>query len=86
MLYVALVEATALIVLVSLFSQMLRSVLRSSARREDALIDKVLHTAGMPWTPAPADRQSQEPIDWEEQMERLTQHYSRFTTSPEQEP
>lgn len=86
MIYVALGELALLAVVTLGFLSLLRAQNHSHARREDALLDKALHAAGRPWTPAPADRQPQEPIDWEEQMERLTQHYSRFTTSPEQEP
>lgn len=88
MIYVTLVEAAALLVLVSAFSGILRSVLRSHARREDALIDRLLHTAGNPWTPAPADEfipPAHSPFDDEGEL-LLSQHYSRFTSTPEQEP
>lgn len=88
MLYVALVEAAALVVLVSAFSGILRSVLRSHARREDALIDRVLHVAGNPWNVAPADEfvpLARSPFDDDGEL-ILSQHYSRFTSTPEQEP
>lgn len=88
MIYVALVEAAALIVLVSLFSGILRSVLRSNARREDALIDRMLHVSGNPWNLAPADEfvpPALSPLDEDGEL-RLSQHYSRFTLTPEQEP
>ena len=88
MLYVALVEAAALVVLVYAFSGVLRSVLRSNARREDALIDRMLHVSGNPWNLAPADEfVSPAPSLYDEDGElALSQHYSRFTSTPEQEP
>lgn len=88
MLFVALVEAAALVVLVSLFSGILRSVLRSSARREDALIDKVLHAVGNPWNVAPADEfvPPSRPLFDDDGELALSQTYSRFTPTPEQEP
>lgn len=88
MTYVALVEAAAIIVLVSLFSGLLRSVLRSTQRREDQLLDKLLYAAGKPWTPAPADEFTPPPrplYDDEGEM-LLSQQYARFTPTPEQEP
>ena len=88
MLYVALVEAAALVALVSTFSRILRSTLREGSRRENALLDRVLHVSGNPWNVAPADEfvpPARSPYDDDGEM-ILSQHYSRFTSTPEQEP
>lgn len=88
MTYVALAEAAALVIICSLFSGLLRSVLHSSQRREDQLLDKVLHAAGKPWTPAPIDDfvPPAKPIYDDEGEMQLSQQYARFTLTPEQEP
>lgn len=88
MIYVALAEAVVLVVVVSIFSGLLRSVLRSTQRREDQLLDKALHAAGKPWTPAPVDDYvpPPKPIYDDEGEMLLSQQYARFTLTPEQEP
>ena len=88
MLYVALVEAAALVVLVSMFSGILRSVLRATGRREDALIDKVLHASGNPWNVAPADEfvPPPRPLYDEDGELALSEQYARFSYDPAQEP
>lgn len=86
MVYLSLAELGVILLTIYGSWSAMRSQQRAHARREDLLVNELLHSVGKPWQRAPVDRQPQEPIDWEEQMERLTQHYSRFTTSPEQEP
>ena len=88
MTYVALAEAAALIILCSLFSSLLRSVLHSSQRREDQLLDKALHAAGKPWAPAPVDDYvpPRRPLYDDEGEMLLSEQYARFTPTPEQEP
>ena len=86
MVYVALVEAATMVVLVYLFSGILRSVMRANARREDLLLNKALHVAGTPWEPAPADELPVRSLYDEEGELALSQQYARFTSSPEQEP
>lgn len=76
MVYVALAEAIALVLVVFLLVGLLRSQQRAHARREDLLLNQMLHLAGKPWTPAPADERGETP----EFVPR------RWTPSPEQEP
>lgn len=37
--------------------QALRSAARQHGRREDMLLDRVMHLSGQTWTPPPADKQ-----------------------------
>ncbi len=87
MFYIALAELGVIVLTIFAAASLVRSLTRAHARREDLLLNQALHAAGRPWQPAPADtalvRSSL--LDDEGEM-ILTQHYSRFTTSPEQEP
>jgi hypothetical protein len=56
-LYVALAEAAVLAVVVIAFAGLLRSKERSCARREDAMLNKLLHAVGTPWEPSPVSRE-----------------------------
>jgi len=85
MLYIALAELV--VIFLGMFGSMrfVQSQSRAHARREDLLLNQALHAAGRPWQPAPADtRQAVEQPDWDELLR--TEQYSKFTTTPEQEP
>lgn len=89
MVYVALAEAIVLLAVTSIFAGLLRSAIRSSARREDLLLDKLLHAVGQPWTPPPADEYEPPPlvdrIDWSADNPLPGGAYERFTLTPESE-
>ena len=55
MVYVALAELAALALVSSVFARLLVSQQRSHARREDLILNQLLHAAGKAWLPAPAD-------------------------------
>jgi hypothetical protein len=80
MVLVAVVEAVALVAIVVAFAGILARSQRAHARREDLLINQLLHAAGKTWQPAPAEtagaggRREPEPA------------LVRFTPSPEQLP
>lgn len=74
MVYVALAEAVVLAVVVVAFTGLLRWKERACSRREDLMLDKMLHAVGRPWTPAPAEETKAEPVA------------QSWTWSPEQLP
>lgn len=88
MLYVALSELAVLALVVSSFLSVLRSSKRAHDRREDQLLNQLLHAVGRPWEPAPSDSFTPEPAPlYDDDGELvLSDRYFRFTTSPEQEP
>jgi hypothetical protein len=51
---VAIVLAVALIAVTGSLTGLVRSLQRAHARREDLLLNQLLHVAGRPWLPAPA--------------------------------
>ena len=61
MLYVALAEALAIVVVAVSFSGILRWQLRQSARREDLLVNQLCNLAGRPWQEPPAWHAPPEP-------------------------
>lgn len=77
MIYVALAEAAAIVVVVIAFAGLLRSQQRAHARREDLLINQLLHAAGRAWQPSPAD--ASRAVD--DDLRRVS-----WTPSPEQLP
>lgn len=79
MVYVCLALVAVLAITVVSFTSLLRSEKRAYARREDALIDKMLHSVGRPWTPAPADEVKQ--VD-----ESRWPSWPSWTATPEQLP
>lgn len=81
MVYVALAEAAALVVVVVTFAGLHRSQARAFARREDLILDKLLHSVGRTWTPPPADDRGWTIDDGNGDGPA----YARFTTNPEQE-
>lgn len=85
--YVALAEAAILTVVIVSFTSLLRSKDRSHARREDLLLNQLLHAVDKPWQEAPAAASPPVPVEHRDPDEVLpTPSYRRFTTSPEQEP
>lgn len=83
MVWVAIVEAVALVAVVSVFARALLSLQRQQARREDLLIAQLLHATGNAWTPPPID-------EWQAKLERSREErrdYERsWTPTPEQRP
>lgn len=69
------VLAATLVIVVSVFSRLLVSQQRAHARREDLLLNQLMHATGKTWTPPPATAR---PI-----VEVGEQH--KFTASPEQD-
>ena len=64
MLYLALAEAALLLVVVTVFAGIVRSLIRQHARREDLLLNQMCNLAGKPWQSAPAnEREQQEPAE-----------------------
>lgn len=60
MIYVALTEAVALVVLVFAYGGLILNLERRHGRRVDSMLDKVLHLSGRTWTPPPADNGQEE--------------------------
>lgn len=73
---VALLEAAA----VGTLFRALRSQARQHGRREDLLLDRVMHLTGQTWTPPPADlleptsRPAREPRHYTQTPEQLPVH------------
>lgn len=86
MLYLALAELGLIALTILASASFHRSQTRAHARREDLLLNQLLHTAGRPWQPAPADTFEPPSLYDEDGELRMAQHYSRFTLTPEQEP
>lgn len=80
MTYVALAELGALVLTILAFAGLIRAQQRAHARREDLLVNQLLHAVGKTWTPSPdvelreSRRQTSHPLE------------VRFTGSPEQLP
>lgn len=87
MTYVALAELGALVLTVIAFAGLLRAQQRAHARREDLLVNQLLHAVGKPWQPAPDAENQQE---WRDKAERSREerraYAQRFSASPEQLP
>lgn len=79
MVWVAIVEAVALVVTVATFVRAFAGLQRQHARREDLLIAQLLHATGNAWTPPPIDewRRDAAPVDREKRT---------WTPTPEQHP
>lgn len=75
MLIVALALVAVLAVTVVSSAQVLRSQQRAHARREDLLVNQLLHAAGMTWQPAPAAA-----------VRRQEPEHPGYIASPEQLP
>lgn len=59
------------------FASLLRGQQRAHARREDLLLNQLLHATGKPWQPAPAD---EKPPLWQPAREPGP---PRYTATPE---
>jgi hypothetical protein len=82
MIYVCLALVAALVVVCVSFTQLLRSQEHAHARREDALVNQLLHLAGRSWQPAPADT-------WTTPTASTATEdgeWPTWTATPEQEP
>lgn len=82
MLYVALAEAVVVVVLVIAFAGLFKSLSRDHARRENLLLNQLLHAVDRPWQPAPADLAAGNGHRDDDDPEPS---YRLWTTSPEQE-
>ena len=70
MLYVALANAAALVVVTITLASILRWNVRQHARERERLVDQLCHLTGRPWNDAPAARPTVEPErDWESTWE-----------------
>ena len=58
MIYVASALIALLALTVTGFAGVLRGQQRAYARREDLILNQLLHAVGKPWLPAPADEPS----------------------------
>ena len=75
---VALALAALAIVQALAFTGIVARQSRAHARREDLLVNQILHLSGRTWQPAPA---AEKPAATEKQLERRA-----FTQTPEQLP
>ena len=57
MLYVALAQAAALAVCVSVLARLLRAQARAATRREDLLVNQLCALAGHPWQTPPSQEE-----------------------------
>lgn len=81
MIYVCLALIAAFAVVVSLLAGLLRSQQHAHARERDLLLNQLLHLAGRPWTPAPADEwTAPAPPNGDES------EWPTWQAAPEQEP
>ena len=73
MIYVALIEAVALIVTGLSFAGVVRSLVRQQARERDLLLNQIMHLSGHTWTPPPAHdpRPAPEPRETERNFDML---------------
>lgn len=85
---VALAEAALIAILIIAFTGLIRSQQRSHARREDQLLNQLLHAVGKPWQEAPADTaRSDELREKIEQSRADREEFERtIWVNPEQRP
>ncbi len=90
MLYVSLCLIALLAVLVVAFANILHAQSRAHARREDLLLNQLLHAVDKPWLPPPVSYDDQAlQFEIERQALAARAEYpdrSDWTTQPEQEP
>ena len=64
MIYVAILNAAALVAAVIAFAGLIRSLIRQHARERDLLVNQLCHLAGRTWTAPPArDPEPAEPVE-----------------------
>jgi hypothetical protein len=80
MLIVSLALVAVIVLLATVFAGALGRMQHAHARREDLLVNQILHLSGRTWTPPPADEWAA-PADGEP----LVREYD-WTTQPEQQP
>lgn len=80
MLTVCLALVAANVLVVSLAAKAIGRLQRQHARREDLLLNQLLHATGKPWNEAPAATAARDRDDAEERA------HVRFIASPEQLP
>lgn len=78
MTFVALALVVALIATVLVSAQLLARQQRAHARREDLLVNQILHLSGHTWTPPPSD-EWKPPADGQPLVRE-------YVTQPEQHP
>lgn len=90
MLYVVCFALVALVASVTVtFAGLFRSQSRAAARREDLLVNQLMHLADRTWTPPPAwEPETARPVGGNGEIadDDLVPSYELFTVSPEQEP
>lgn len=74
MTFVAVALAVGWAVSVSALAGLMRGMTRAGDRREDAILNKLLHATGHTWEPPPAD---------EKPAEQVEPRPARYTASPE---
>ena len=80
MVYVALVEAAAIVAATITYAGIVRSIIRSSARERDLLLNQLLHAVDKTWQPPPASHDTVTvPAEWEPPI-------PSYTPTPEQQP
>ena len=76
MIWVALVEAVAIVALAVVFAGLVRSLLRQQARERDLLLNQIMHLAGRTWTPPPASEPvAEEPVEFPEYEPGVLSNY-----------
>ena len=76
MIWVALVEAVAIVALAAVFAGLVRSLLRQQARERDLLLNQVMHLAGRTWAAPPSEPIVSEPVEaFEEYDPGVLQNY-----------
>jgi hypothetical protein len=78
---VCITEAVALVAVAWCFTSLLRAKERAAARREDLLLNQLLHAVGRPWQPAPADESG-----GLREAEPYERELPGFSATPEQWP
>jgi hypothetical protein len=76
MIIAALTAIAALVIVVASLVRLLQQQQRAHARREDLLVNQLLHAVGRDWQPAPAEEGRRTPAD---DLQRV-----RFQAAPEQ--
>jgi len=72
MIYVALLEGAAIIIIAAFYGTTIRSLVRQQARERDLMLNQLYNAIGRPWQPAPASEVvAEEPV-------------SAYTVSPDE--